>query len=83
MTSAPAEGQELQSLDALTMEMLMATKDIYTDSSLQEQGMGLRYYRNQNLRSATKEIVFHSANNPKATGVGFVVDCFAESEKEN
>lgn len=82
-SSAPAEGQELQSLDALMMESLVATKAIYTDSSLQEQGMGLRHCRSQNLRSAMKEIVFHSANTPKATGVGLVVDCFAESEKEN
>lgn len=82
-SSAPAEGQEWQSLDAFMMESVVTTKAIYTDSSLQEQGTGLRHYRSQNSRSAAKEIVFHSANTPKATGVGFVVDCFAESEKEN
>lgn len=33
-SSAGAEGQESQPLDALMMESLVATKDIYTDSSL-------------------------------------------------
>lgn len=45
--------------------------------------MGLRHYSNQILRSAMKEIVFQLADTPKATGFGLVVDCFAESEREN
>lgn len=33
-SSAWAEGQEFQPLDALMMKILMVTKDVYTDSSL-------------------------------------------------
>lgn len=33
-SSTPAEGQEFQPLDALMMKILVATKDVYADSSL-------------------------------------------------